>query len=145
MVAFYFMYSKFWTMDFYPLRLNLFLLFPTSKCSIIHCYSARAFFSLYEKYWWLEWPWVLTLVITFYFPLCSHPSGQPCKEKKTFYYKITIYITQHCVIYCIRLRTCMKNRMCNQWDNWRANGPEVLLYNQLITDPTYNKTCWTDV
>ena len=38
-----------------------------------------------------------------------------------------------------------KNRMCNQWDNWRAYGPELLLYNQLITDPTYNKTCWTDI
>ena len=43
------------------------------------------------------------------------------------------------------IRTCMKNRMCNQWDNWRAYGPELLLWNQLITDPTYNKTCWTDV
>ena len=38
-----------------------------------------------------------------------------------------------------RLRTCMKNRICNQWDNWRAYGPELLLYNQLITDQTYNK------
>ena len=26
-----------------------------------------------------------------------------------------------------KLRTCMKNRMCNQWDNWRAYGPELLL------------------
>ena len=27
----------------------------------------------------------------------------------------------------ILLRTCVKNRMCNQWDNWRAYGPELLL------------------
>ena len=33
----------------------------------------------------------------------------------------------------------MKNRMCNQWNNWRAHGPELLLNNQLITDPTYKK------
>ena len=25
------------------------------------------------------------------------------------------------------IRTCMKNRMCNQWDNWRAPGHELLL------------------
>ena len=43
------------------------------------------------------------------------------------------------------LRTCMKNRMCNQWDNWRAYGPELLLQNQLITDTTSNKTYWTDI
>ena len=27
----------------------------------------------------------------------------------------------------VSLRTCIKNRMCNQWDNWRAYGPELLL------------------
>ena len=27
----------------------------------------------------------------------------------------------------IKLRTCMKNRICNQWDNWRAYGPEQML------------------
>ena len=35
--------------------------------------------------------------------------------------------------------------MRNQWDNWRAYGPKLLLQNQPITDPTCNKTCWTDV
>ena len=27
----------------------------------------------------------------------------------------------------LMLRTCMKNRICNRWDNWRAYGPELLL------------------
>ena len=31
-----------------------------------------------------------------------------------------------CKFCLLSLRTCMKNRMCNQWDNWRAHGPELL-------------------
>ena len=44
-----------------------------------------------------------------------------------------------------KTNTLIHFRNWDDWDNWRAYGPELQSKNQQITDPTYNKTCCADV
>ena len=39
-----------------------------------------------------------------------------------------IIIVEMMVVHSFMLaKNLYENRMCNQWDNWRAHGPELLL------------------
>ena len=45
----------------------------------------------------------------------------------------------------VSLRTCMKIECVISGTTGGHRDPNYCLKNQLITDPTYNKTCWTDI